>query len=121
MAASMGFEAHGPVAKLMTPKVRKQKAYEASHAGKARRARQHHLASQKRLAKSIELPSLFKSLRSIPIVHCQRHPMGYLEADPRRLRMRLTSYAVIQPSDLPYSRPLGQFLIREFHVMLLCQ
>src|SRR5271169_4401026 len=58
MAASMGFEAHGPVAKLMTTKVRKRKAYEASHAGKARRARQQHLASQKRLAKSIAAKSV---------------------------------------------------------------
>ena len=57
MAASMALEAHNSDEKL-TRKARKRKAYEASPAGKARRARQHHLASQKRLAESIASKSI---------------------------------------------------------------
>ena len=66
---------------------------------------------------SLLLPNLFKSPCRIPIVCCQSHATGHLEADPSRLRMRLTSYAIIQPFDLPFSRLSGQSLTRELHIM----
>ena len=53
----MALKVHTPDASLMS-KARKQKAYEASPAGIARRAHQHHLASQKCLAKSIAMKSV---------------------------------------------------------------
>lgn len=56
---------------------------------------------------SLLLPNLFKSPHRIRIVRCQSHATGHLEADPSRLRMRLTSYAIIQPFDLPFSRLSG--------------
>jgi hypothetical protein len=57
MAANMTPEAQNSDERL-APNARKWKAYEASSAGKARRARQHHLASQKRLAESIATKSI---------------------------------------------------------------
>src|SRR6266849_2302293 len=68
---------------------------------------------------SLSLPNLFKSPHPIPIVCCQSHAAGHREADPGRLRMRLTSYAVIQPFDLPLSRLSGQSLTREFHINVI--
>jgi len=53
----MAFEPHAPNVTL-TSKARKWKAYQASPAGKAQRAHQHHLASQKRLAESIATKSV---------------------------------------------------------------
>lgn len=53
----MAYDAHKPNEQL-SRKARKRKAYEASPAGKARRARQHHLASQRRLASSIAANSV---------------------------------------------------------------
>ena len=57
MAANMTSEAQNSDERL-APKVRKRKAYEASSAGKARHARQHHIASQKCLAESIATKSV---------------------------------------------------------------
>jgi hypothetical protein len=53
----MAFEPHAPDA-ILTSKAKKRKAYQASSAGKARRAHQHRLASQKRLAESIATQSV---------------------------------------------------------------
>ena len=68
---------------------------------------------------SLLLPNLFKSPRPIPIVCYQNHTTGHLEAEPSRLRMKLTSYAIIQPFDLPFSRLSGQSLTRQLHIMPL--
>jgi hypothetical protein len=70
---------------------------------------------------SLLLPNLFKSPRPFPIVCCQSHAAGHLEADPGRLRMRLISYAVIQPFDLPFSRLSGQSLTCEFHINVIIE
>ena len=57
MAASMALEAHNSDERPAR-KARKRKAYEASPSGNVRRAGQHHLASQKRLAESIASKSV---------------------------------------------------------------
>ena len=57
MAAGMALAAHNLDEKL-TRNARKRKAYKDSPASKARRARQHHLVSQERLAESIASKSI---------------------------------------------------------------
>ena len=118
MAAHRVFEVQNSDERL-AQKAQKQKAYEASPAEVNHSVPINTILPHRNALLSLLLPNLFKSPHPFPIVWHQSHTAGHLEANPGCLRMRLTSYTVIQPFNLPFSRLSGRSLTHEFHLNVI--